>query len=75
MGIDIALQEITYADRCGPPHPNDISSHPPFWGQHLYAFKWASAHFQRKMYMKFALVEGMHGKEAIAIYSFHEARR
>jgi len=71
IAIDIALQEIGPADRLGPQPPGDIANHPPFHGEHLYAFCWASSHFGKQMYLKFALITGS-GPVKLALYSFHE---
>src|SRR5579862_9323980 len=65
--IDIALMEIGPKDRMGPRSPNDISVHPPFTGAPLYAFCWASAHFAKRMYIKFALISGS-GPSQLVIY-------
>ena len=82
MAVDIALQEISSACRMGPQPPGDVSSHPPFRGQHLYAFCWNSQEFKREMYFKFALVVSASGETRVAVsggpavlalYSFHEA--
>jgi hypothetical protein len=70
MAMDIALQEISPACRLGPEPPNDVSSHPPFYNQSLYAFCWDSAHFSKTMYFKFALISGS-GATRLAVYSFH----
>jgi hypothetical protein len=72
MAIDIALQEISPACRLGPEPPHDLSSHPPFYRQSLYAFRWDSGHFGKMMYLKFALVSGSGGTR-LALYSFHES--
>jgi hypothetical protein len=72
--VDIALQEICPGDRLGPQPPDDTSSHPPFRGLRLYAFCWASAHFAKRMYVKFALIDGS-GPTKLVLYSFHEEKR
>ncbi|MGD0871172.1 MAG: hypothetical protein ABSB88_16580 [Bryobacteraceae bacterium] len=72
MAVDIALQEILPACRLGPQPPDDVSSHPPFKGRHLYAFCWHSEEFKKDLYFKFALVSGS-GSTRLAVYSFHEA--
>ena len=73
MAIDIALQEITATDRCGPEPPHDVSDHPPFRNLQLYAFCWNSAEFKKRMYMKFALASDC-TKTKLVVYSFHESR-
>ena len=71
MAIDIALQEITPANRRGPNPPNDTSSHGPFFGERLFAFRWASANFAKTLYFKFAIACGS-GNPRLVVYSFHE---
>jgi hypothetical protein len=71
--IDIALLEICPSDRLGPQPPGDISSHPPFHGQRLYAFCWTSEHFAKQMYIKFALISGS-GPTQLVLYSCHEEK-
>jgi hypothetical protein len=73
MALDIALKEITVDDRCGPNPPDDYSSHGPFRGCKLYAFKWQSSHFEKPIYFKFGLPVDC-GKPRLAVYSFHEPR-
>lgn len=73
VNVDIDLQEIGAEDRLGPQPPDDVSSHPPFRGQRLYAFCWASPHFQKTMYLKFALLSGS-GLTKLLLYSFHEEK-
>jgi hypothetical protein len=71
MALDIALQEITPDDRCGPPPSNDRSSHGPFKDCKLFAFKWHSSQFGKEMYFKFGLPIDS-GEARLAVYSFHE---
>jgi hypothetical protein len=73
MALDIALGEITPADRLGPEPPNDFSVHPPFHNEKLYAFCWYSKEFKRRMYLKFALAAGCRPSKLV-LYSFHEAK-
>ena len=74
MAVDIALQEITPANRRGPNPPNDITSYGLLKGQRLCAFRWQSAEFKRVMYFKFAVVGGKSGKPQLVVYSLHENR-
>jgi hypothetical protein len=73
MAVDIVLDEIKPGDRDGPHTPNNVTAHPPFQGFPLYAFCWNSAHFEKRMYFKFALISGS-GKSQLAVYSLHETR-
>jgi hypothetical protein len=73
MAIDIALQEVTPADRRGPNPPNHITSYGALKGERLVAFRWNSPEFKREMYFKFAVV-GRCGKPRLVVYSFHEHR-
>jgi hypothetical protein len=73
IAVDIALCEITAHDRKGPEPPDDYSSHPPYKGIRLFAFKWRSNHFMKVMYFKFGFIEEPKPKK-LAIYSIHEDR-
>jgi hypothetical protein len=72
VAVDFALQEISGADRKGPAPPNHLSSHSPFRGLQLFAFKWQSKHFGKLMYLKFALVSDS-GPTKLALFSLHES--
>src|ERR1039458_10808273 len=52
MAIDIALQEITATDRCGPEPPHDVSDHPPFRNLQLSSFCLTSASFLARLERK-----------------------
>ncbi len=73
MAVDIALREVTAADRRGPSRPGDRASHPPFRGEKMYAFKWMSQEFGKEMHFKFGLPTDSMGVTRLAVYSFHES--
>ncbi len=69
--VDIALNQITSKDRCGPYPPGNLSF--TYERRVLYAFKWHSNEFGKVMYLKFCL-SGTGGMELLVLYSFHEDR-
>jgi hypothetical protein len=71
MAVEVALHEITPADRRGPNPPNDVTSYGPYRDEHLLAFRWRSVEFKKVMYFKFAVVRGS-GRPRLVVYSFHE---
>lgn len=71
--LNAALAEIKPSDRRGPQPPNDLASHSPFLGARLYAYRWDSSHFEKRMYIKFALPVMVDGRERLALYSLHES--
>ena len=71
VAVDIALSQIKPEDRFGPNPPGNISFH-PYGGRTLYAFRWHSPEFGKRMYLKFCLT-GTTGTELLVLYSFHKA--
>jgi hypothetical protein len=67
--IQALLEELTSENYCGG-HPPEEAREKEIQGEDLYAFCWQSKKYQKKMYLKFAIVD-----EYFYLASIHESRR
>ncbi len=67
--VNILLEEISYDDYCGG-HPPEQAREQTIEGCDLYAFSWQSTKYNRKMYLKFSIME-----DFFYLVSIHESRR
>lgn len=71
--LKAALDEIGVKNYCGS-RPPDKSYEASTRDAELFEFRWESAHFRRKMYFKFTIINPCSSEPVLYVYSIHVNR-